>query len=110
MSGRSHAGLTPPPLRWFNAADVVASMPPIKERLHLAEKTMTALARPGTSELPSKIGIHPRPDGSFAHAMPAHLRDYDPNGSRDLLGIKWIAGFPANRGNGLPAIHGLVLL
>jgi ornithine cyclodeaminase/alanine dehydrogenase-like protein (mu-crystallin family) len=27
-----------------------------------------------------------------------------------LLGIKWIAGFPANRQRDLPAIHGLVLL
>ena len=42
--------------------------------------------------------------------MPAHLRGADPDGGDDLLGIKWIAGFPANRARGLPAIHGLVLL
>jgi ornithine cyclodeaminase/alanine dehydrogenase len=68
------------------------------------------------AELPPKIGVHPRPDGSFAHAMPALLRARRPAGGapespgEDLLGIKWIAGFPANRGLGLPAIHGLVLL
>jgi ornithine cyclodeaminase/alanine dehydrogenase-like protein (mu-crystallin family) len=68
------------------------------------------LALVADAELPPKIGVHPRPDGSFAHAMPAHLRGREPEGADDLLGIKWIAGFPANRGLGLPAIHGLVLL
>jgi ornithine cyclodeaminase/alanine dehydrogenase len=62
------------------------------------------------AELPPKIGVHPRPEGSFAHAMPAHLRGPDPDGRDDLLGIKWIAGFPANREHDLAAIHGLVLL
>jgi ornithine cyclodeaminase/alanine dehydrogenase len=28
----------------------------------------------------------------------------------DLLGIKWVAGFPANRARGLPAIHAVVVL
>ena len=97
-----------PPLRYLNAADVTAAMPPLPERLRLAERTLTALVH--DAELPPKIGVHPRPDGSFAHAMPAHLRGADPGGADDLLGIKWIAGFPANRELGLPAIHGLVLL
>ena len=69
-----------PPLRWYGAADVTAAMPPIEERLRLAELTMTALARPGASELPPKIAIHPRPDASFVHAMPAHLRGDVPGG------------------------------
>ena len=50
-----------PPLRWFGAADVAAAMPPLEERLRLAELTMTALARPGASQLPPKIAVHPRP-------------------------------------------------
>jgi ornithine cyclodeaminase/alanine dehydrogenase-like protein (mu-crystallin family) len=110
MSGRSHVADpgSPPPLRWFNAADVLASMPPIEERLRLAEKTMTALARPGSSELPSKIGIHPRPDGSFAHAMPAHLRASEVAG--DLVGMKWVAGFSTNNALGLPSISAVVVL
>ena len=83
-------------------------MPPLDERLRLAERTMVALV--ADAELPPKIGVHPRPEGSFAHAMPAHLRGADPAAPGDLLGIKWIAGFPANRERGLPAIHGLVLL
>ena len=97
-----------PPLTWLTAADVEAAMPPIAERLKLAERTMTALV--GDAELPPKIGVHPRPGGSFAHAMPAHLRGGDPDGADDLLGIKWIAGFPDNSRLGIPAIHGLVIL
>ncbi|TMQ14333.1 MAG: hypothetical protein E6J91_15635 [Deltaproteobacteria bacterium] len=97
-----------PQLRYLTAADVVAAMPPLAERLRLAELTMTALVH--DAELPPKIGVHPRPEGSFAHAMPAHLRGVDPEGADDLLGLKWIAGFPANRAQDLAAIHGLVLL
>lgn len=83
-------------------------MPPLDERLALAERTMIALVR--DAELPAKIGVHPRPEGSFGHAMPAHLRGADPDGTSDLLGLKWIAGFPNNRARQLPAIHGLVIL
>src|SRR5262245_39805392 len=110
MSGRLPAPDrgSPPPLRWFNAADVLASMPPVEERLRLAEKTMTALAQPGTSELPSKIGIHPRPESSFAHAMPAHLRASAV--ADDLVGMKWVAGAPTNNALGLPSISAVVIL
>jgi ornithine cyclodeaminase/alanine dehydrogenase-like protein (mu-crystallin family) len=95
---------------YLGADDVLAAMPPIADRLALAERTMTALV--ADAELPPKIGVHPRPDGSFAHAMPAALRPagIDREAGDDLLGIKWVAGFPANRGRGLPAIHALVVL
>jgi ornithine cyclodeaminase/alanine dehydrogenase-like protein (mu-crystallin family) len=91
--------------RYLSAADVTAAMPPVGERLALAERTLTALV--ADAELPPKIGVHPRPAGSFAHAMPAALRD--PEGL-DLLGMKWVAGFPENRASGLPAIHAVVIL
>lgn len=96
------------PLRYLSAADVVAAMPPLPERLRLAERTMVALVE--DAELPAKIGVHPRPADSFAHAMPALLRGGEPDGAGDLLGMKWIAGFPANRARDLPAIHGLVVM
>ena len=98
-----------PPLRYLNAADVTAAMPDLDERLRLAELTMTALAEPGVAQLPPKIAVHPRPDGSFAHAMPAHLRSGE-GADGDLLGIKWIAGFGTNSLEGLPALHGLVIV
>ena len=97
-----------PPLRYLTAADVRAAMPPLAERLRLAERTLTALV--DDAELPPKIGVHPRQDGSFAHAMPAYLRGHEPSGADDLLGVKWIAGFPENRRHDQPALHGLVVL
>jgi ornithine cyclodeaminase/alanine dehydrogenase-like protein (mu-crystallin family) len=97
-----------PGLRYLSASEVEAAMPPLAERLQLAERTMVALV--ADAELPPKLGVHPRPEGSFGHAMPAHLRGADPDGGEDLIGLKWIAGFPGNRARGLPAIHGLVML
>lgn len=90
---------------YLSGADVVAAMPPVAERLALAERALTALV--ADAELPAKIGVHPRPEGSFAHAMPASLRPV--NGS-DLLGIKWVSGFPGNRALGLAPIHALVVV
>ncbi len=95
-------------MRWLNAASVEAAMPPVADRLILAHRTMVGLVRGG--ELPAKIGVHPRPAESFAHAMPAHLRGAAANGSGDLLGVKWIAGFPGNVEAGLPALHAVVIV
>jgi len=90
-------------IRYLSADDVDASLPPLDERLALAEEALVALAR-GDAEMPPKIGIHPRPD-AFLHAMPAFLR------GRDLVGIKWVAGgFADNARLGLPAINALILL
>jgi ornithine cyclodeaminase/alanine dehydrogenase-like protein (mu-crystallin family) len=96
------------PLRYLSGSDVVAAMPPLSERLDLAERTMTALV--ADAELPPKIAIHPRPDGSFAHAMPAHLRGGQSDASDDLVGMKWVAGFGTNNALGLPAINAVVVL
>jgi alanine dehydrogenase len=95
-------------LRHLSAAEVAAAMPPLMERLELAERTMRALGR--DAELPPKIGVHPRQSGSLAHAMPALLRGEAAGGSADLIGVKWITGFPANPASGLPTYHALVLL
>ena len=97
-----------PPLRYLAAADVVACMPPLGDRILLAERTLVGLA--SGAQLPAKIGVHPRPADSFAHAMPAHLRGEAADGSADLVGMKWIAGFPSNGLGGLPALHGLVVV
>ena len=96
------------PLRYLSAAEVGAAMPPLAERLALAERTMRALG--AGAELPPKIGVYPRQAGSLAHAMPALLRGDAADGSADLIGAKWITGFPANPGLGLPTYNALVLL
>ncbi len=95
-----------PPLRYLAGADVAAAMPPLPERLALAEQTLLGLA--GEAELPPKIGVHPGPDGSFAHAMPAYLPGSTTDADR--LGMKWVLGFNTNNAIGLPAIHGILLL
>ena len=95
-------------LRYLSASDVAAAMPPLSERLALAELTMLALGK--TAEVPPKIGVHPRQPGSLAQAMPALLRGAAPDGSEDLIGAKWITGFPSNPALGLPAYHALVVL
>lgn len=97
-----------PPLRWFGAAEVIAAMPPLDDRLRLAERTMTALATPGASQLPPKIAIHPRAADSFVHAMPAHLRA--DAAADDLVGMKWVAGFATNTALGLASISAVVVL
>lgn len=104
MMGGMSAAL--PPLRYLTAEDVVACMPPIAERLALAERTMRALVM--DADMPPKIGIHPGPPGSFAHAMPAYLRGGD--GVADAMGMKWVSGAPANNERGLPNITALVVL
>jgi len=96
------------PLRYLSASDVAVAMPALPERLELAEATLRGLA--GPAELPPKIGVHPRPDGSFGHAMPAFLPGDAADGSRDRLGMKWVLGFAGNGALGLPAISALLLL
>lgn len=86
----------------------MAAMPPLEERIRLAERTMVALATPGASQLPPKVAIHPRPAAAFVHAMPAHLRSDAPEG--DLVGMKWVAGYATNLELGLPAIGAIVLV
>jgi len=97
-----------PPLLYLTAAEVSAAMPDLDERLRLATMTLTALV--SDAELPPKIGVHPRPAGSFVHAMPAYLRGRDAEGHADLLGMKWVAGFGSNNLAGLPAINAVVIL
>jgi len=99
-----------PPLRYLGAADVRAAMPQLDARLALAERVMVALAVPGAADLPPKIAVHPRPDESFAHAMPAHLRADGDDAAADLVGVKWVAGFPANIAAGVPSISALIVL
>ena len=83
-------------------------MPPLEERLELAEAALRALGQ--SAELPAKVGLHPRQPGSLAHAMPALLRGPAADGGADLIGAKWIVGFPQNPAIGLPTYHAQVNL
>jgi ornithine cyclodeaminase/alanine dehydrogenase-like protein (mu-crystallin family) len=94
---------------YLSAVDVLAAMPPVEQRLRLAERTLVALAD-GSAELPPKIGVHPRSLSSFGHAMPAFLRGDDPSGGADLLGMKWVVGYPANGELGIPSIAAVIVM
>jgi ornithine cyclodeaminase/alanine dehydrogenase-like protein (mu-crystallin family) len=97
-----------PGILYLDSAAVRAAMPDVATRIELAERTMLALVE--DADLPPKIGVDARPPGSFGHAMPAWLRGPAEDGSADLLGVKWVVGFPANGEHGLPAIHATVIL
>lgn len=96
------------PLRYLSAADVVASMPALPERLALAEQAMRALV--ADADMPAKIAVHGRLPGTFGHAMPALLRGPAADGSGDRMGMKWVTGSKANNERGLPAISAIVVL
>ena len=89
-------------LLFLNREEVAGLLPGIPEQLELVEHAYRSLAA-GRVELPPKPGVHPRPD-SFVHAMPAYLRD------EDVVALKWVAGYPANKERGLPYITGLIVL
>lgn len=83
-------------------AEVRECLPAISEQVELAATTYRSMAA-GEVEMPPKPGVHPRPD-SFIHAMPAYLP------RTDIAAIKWVSGYPANPGAGLPYISGLIVL
>ncbi len=69
--------------------------------MEIAENVMEANAK-GLCQCPPKPGIYTR-ERSFLHAMPAYVE------SLDVCGIKWVCGYPANRGKGLPVTNGLLI-
>jgi ornithine cyclodeaminase/alanine dehydrogenase len=89
-------------LLFLSRAEVGGLLPDVPEQLDLVEGAYRALAA-GRVELPPKPGVHPRKD-SFLHAMPAYLRD------EDVVTLKWVAGYPANKERGLPYITGLIVV
>lgn len=89
-------------LLYLTRDEVAGLLPSLPEQLDLVEETYRALAA-GRVQLPPKPGVHPRKD-SFIHAMPAYLAD------EDVVALKWIGGYPANKARGLPYISGLIVL
>src|SRR5256885_10615008 len=57
----------------------------------------------GRTEMPPKIGVHPRP-GTLLHAMPAYVQ------RATAAGMKWVGAFPQNGARGIAAITGLIVL
>lgn len=91
-----------PDIVYLTRQEVTGLLPPLPEQIDIAERTYRELAT-GRVELPPKPGIHPRGD-AFIHAMPAYLA------GDDVAALKWISGYPANKGRGLPYISGLIIV
>jgi len=85
---------------WLSRKDVESLKIPMIEVLDAVEEGFR-LNGLGKSELPAKIGVHPRKD-CFIHAMPCWV-----GGDVDTVGIKWAAGYPLNQAKGLPYINGV---
>jgi len=100
--------MTQPQQLHLAGPEVLAAMPPVSERLALARRALRALG--AGAQLPPKIGVHPRPHASWAHAMPAWVPGEAGDGTGDLLGVKFVSGFPANATLGVPALSATLLM
>jgi len=87
---------------YLSRADVEKLRIPIEEIIQVVEEAFCEKAM-GRTEVPPKPGIHPQED-AFIHAMPAYLP------KMRAAGVKWVSGFSANPGRGLPYISGLLIL
>ncbi len=87
---------------YLSEADVVGLQLPWPEIFKAVE---IALVEHGnkTVENPPKPGVH-KFSNSFIHAMPAYLKE------ADIMGIKWVAGYPSNREKGLQVTTGLQII
>jgi ornithine cyclodeaminase/alanine dehydrogenase-like protein (mu-crystallin family) len=89
-------------IRYLSEADVRASMPGVQECLDLCQDALEDIET-GAAVLPPKPSIDPRDEGYF-HPMAAWMK------RRDVVGVKWIAGFSTNKALGLPNILGVAVL
>jgi len=96
------------PIRYLAAADVLAAMPDLDERLRLAWRTMTALV--SEAELPRRSpSTLARTDRSPMRCRPICEAPTRPAATISV-GLKWVAGYGGNRALGLAAIHAVIVL
>jgi ornithine cyclodeaminase/alanine dehydrogenase len=86
----------------LRAAAVQSLLPGPTQQTDLVERAFHILVE-GTAQAPATPEIAPRA-GSFAHAMPAYVRE------GDITSLKWISGFVSNRDVGLPYLSGLIVV
>lgn len=88
--------------KYLSQEDILGLKIPHTDIIDTVEQVMISHGR-GQCECPPKPGIFPR-EYSFLHAMPALVKD------SDICGVKWVAGYPANREKDIPVINGLIVL
>ncbi len=90
-------------VRFISQADVESLGITMKEVMENVE-TGWRMNGENKTELPAKIGVHPRAD-CYIHAMPCWI-----GGEVDMAGIKWVAGYPDNLKLRLPYNNGVFVL
>ncbi len=89
-------------LLYLSRADVEKVRLPMAQMIAAMEDVFRAKGE-GRTEMPPKIGIHPKPE-AYLNAMPASVA------APRSVGIKWVSIFAENQRHGLPAVGGLVIL
>ncbi|MBP3397023.1 MAG: hypothetical protein J6L87_07615, partial [Clostridia bacterium] len=89
--------------RYLSQEDILALNIPYEDVLDAVEKAMAKFSQ-GLCQLPVKVHVNSRP-GTYVNAMPAYI-----GGEDEAQGMKWIAGYPANRTKGLPVTWGLMVM
>ena len=89
-------------LLYLSMRDVEAADVGVEEIIKALERTYVEKGH-GHVEMPSKIGIHTRPD-ALIHAMPGYIL------SSGVAGTKWVSAYPENYKYNLPQVTGLIVL
>ena len=89
--------------RFISQEDILALNLDYVDVINAVERGMSELAK-GTCQVPVKIHVNTRPQ-TYINAMPAYI-----GGDQDITGMKWVAGYPENRGKGLPVTWGLMVM
>lgn len=91
-------------LLYLSRHDVESLAVPMADIIAAVE-TGFRLKGQGQTQMPPKVPIYPRGEGTFLHAMPAFV-----GGEVDAACLKWVGGANSNRARGLPTISGLIVL
>jgi ornithine cyclodeaminase/alanine dehydrogenase len=89
--------------RYLSQEDILSLNIPYINVIEAVREVMSAHGK-GLCQVPPKIHVNTR-KSSFLNAMPAYV-----NGNYEIAGLKWVAGYPANREKGLPVTTGLMVL
>ncbi|MBQ9393208.1 MAG: ornithine cyclodeaminase family protein [Oscillospiraceae bacterium] len=89
--------------RYLSQEDILSLNIPYVDVINAVEHVMSEFGK-GTCQLPVKIHVNSRP-GTYINAMPAYI-----GGEHEAQGLKWVAGYPANRAKGLPVTWGLMVM
>jgi ornithine cyclodeaminase/alanine dehydrogenase len=89
--------------RYLSQEDILSLNIPYEDVIEAVRAIMSAHGK-GLCQVPPKIHVNTR-DASFLNAMPAYVKE-----KVEIVGLKWVAGYPKNRKKDLPVTTGLMVL